>query len=198
MLASMIALKLEIFAGMRAISALSTIGRGQMKRPLYFLLLALCVTLTGCQTTPSNPSLSSDITVLRPDAAAVLMNERQTRAMLYAQYDEWRAVRYRIGGLSKNGVDCSGFVYLTFRDRFGIALPRSTDEQATLGRKIEERELRSGDLVFFRTGRNIRHVGIFLEDRKFLHASTLKGVMISSLDDVYWAKEYWRAASFKS
>ena len=136
--------------------------------------------------------------MLRPELAAALLDERRTRAILYAQYDEWRTVRYRIGGLSKSGVDCSGFVYLTFRDRFGIELPRSTDEQSTLGRQIDERELKTGDLVFFRTGRNVRHVGIFLEDRKFLHASTLKGVMISSLDDGYWAKEYWRAASFKS
>jgi probable lipoprotein NlpC len=201
MLAGMMTFKSKLFAN------LSKPSGGELKRRGYFLLhcllLILFTTLTGCQTTPSSsssssPTLSGDITVLRPDAAAILLNERQTRATLYAQYDEWRAVRYRIGGLSKGGVDCSGFVFLTFRDRFGIALPRSTDEQVTLGRKIEEHELRSGDLVFFRTGRNVRHVGIFLEDRKFLHASTLKGVMISSLDDEYWAKEYWRAASFKS
>ena len=185
---------------------LATRGGQQRRDPVlvYCLLFAVFTALAGCQSTPSSsPNASSstllrDIVVLRPEAAAILLNEQQTRATLYAQYDEWRAVRYRIGGLSKSGVDCSGFVFLTFRDRFGIALPRSTDDQATLGRKIEEHELRPGDLVFFRTGRNVRHVGIFLEDRKFLHASTLKGVMISSLDDVYWAKEYWRAASFKS
>lgn len=203
MLAGMITFKTKIFADACMLSRVATISTNPMRRRSYFLLscllLALSVTLTGCQTTTSSgPNLRSDITVLRPDAAALLLNERQTRATLYAQYDEWRAVRYRIGGLSKSGIDCSGFVFLTFRDRFGIALPRSTDEQVTLGRKIDESELRPGDLVFFRTGRNVRHVGIFLEDRKFLHASTLKGVMISSLDDEYWAKEYWRAASFKS
>lgn len=158
--------------------------------------------LAGCQTTPSSSSAPStllpDVTVLRPEAAASLLDEAQTRSILYAQYQEWRAVRYRIGGLSKSGIDCSGFVFVTFRDRFGIQLPRSTDDQGAIGRKIDEGELRTGDLVFFRTGRNVRHVGIFLEDRKFLHASTLKGVMISSLDDIYWSKEYWRAVSLKS
>ncbi|MET0379737.1 MAG: NlpC/P60 family protein [Spongiibacteraceae bacterium] len=143
-------------------------------------------------------SLLGNIVVLRPEAAALLLDEAQTRSVLYAQYQEWRAVRYRIGGLTKGGIDCSGFVYVTFRDRFGIALPRSSDEQVVLGRKIDETELRTGDLVFFRTGRSDRHVGIFLEDRKFLHASTRKGVMISSLDDIYWSKEYWRAISLKS
>lgn len=160
--------------------------------------LVLSALLSGCQSTEPVRSLSNDITVLSPASAALLLDSTQTRTQLYAQYQEWRAVRYRNGGLSKQGIDCSGFVYITFRDRFGIALPRNTDEQSTLGRKIDERELRAGDLVFFRTGRNIRHVGIFLEDRKFLHASTLKGVMISSLDDAYWSKEYWRAVSIKS
>lgn len=163
--------------------------------------LACVLLIAGCQTTTQAPparALVGGLAVLRPDAAAQLLDETQARSILYAQYQEWRAVRYRIGGLSKSGIDCSGFVYVTFRDRFGIALPRSSDEQVQLGRRIEETELRTGDLVFFRTGRNDRHVGIFLEDRKFLHASTLKGVMISSLDDIYWSKEYWRAVSLKS
>jgi cell wall-associated NlpC family hydrolase len=164
--------------------------------------VSVAILLSGCQSTSPiatpGAQLSDSVTVLRPDAAAQLLDEALARSVLYAQYQEWRAVRYRIGGLSKSGVDCSGFVYLTFRDRFGIALPRSTHEQAVLGRPIDENELRTGDLVFFRTERNSRHVGIFLEDRKFLHASTRKGVMISSLDDFYWSKEYWRAVSLKS
>lgn len=170
-------------------------------RSLWPLALVV-ILLSGCQTVSRSPpppsALLSDVTVLRPEAAAALLDETQTRSILYAQYQEWRAVRYRIGGLSKSGIDCSGFVFVTFRDRFGIQLPRSSDDQVTIGRKVDEGELRTGDLVFFRTGRNVRHVGIFLEDRKFLHASTIKGVMISSLDDVYWSKEYWRAISLKS
>ena len=175
-----------------------------MPRFSPYLFLTLALLLAGCQSGPqpagsvAAPKLLADITVLRPDAASALLDETQARQILYAQYQEWRAVRYRPGGLSKSGIDCSGFVYVTFRDRFGIALPRSSDEQVQIGRRIDETELRTGDLVFFRTGRNDRHVGIFLEDRKFLHASTLKGVMISSLDDIYWSKEYWRASSFKS
>ncbi len=164
---------------------------------LTAVLLVTAALLGGCQSPPP-PRLHDQVTVLSPTAAALLLDEAQAREALYAQYQEWRAVRYRIGGLSKRGVDCSGFVYLTFRDRFGIALPRSTTEQAVLGYPIGEGELRTGDLVFFRTGRNVRHVGIFLQDRQFLHASTIKGVTISSLDDQYWSKEYWRAISLKS
>lgn len=133
-----------------------------------------------------------------PDAPAAqqrldFSNQSWVKDNLYAQYDEWRAVKYRGGGLSKTGVDCSGFVYLTFDTRFSIKLPRSTDEQIHVGAEISQQKLVPGDLVFFKTGKSQRHVGIYLEDRKFLHASTEKGVMISSLDDHYWSRTYWKS-----
>lgn len=127
-----------------------------------------------------------------------LGNARWVKQMLYSQYDQWSRVRYKIGGLSKEGVDCSGFVYLTYDARFGIRLPRSTDEQVNVGPPIEQRDLVPGDLVFFKTGKSTRHVGIYIEDRKFLHASTEKGVMISSLDDQYWARTYWKSIRVKT
>lgn len=117
---------------------------------------------------------------------------------LYSQYNDWKNVRYRPGGLSKNGVDCSGFVYLTFDSRFDIQLPRSSYEQMRIGQEVSQRDLTAGDLVFFRTGKVQRHVGIYLEDRKFLHASTEKGVMISSLDDRYWSRAYWKSMRVRS
>jgi cell wall-associated NlpC family hydrolase len=122
-----------------------------------------------------------------PDSAETA----RIRQALYSQYEEWKHVRYRAGGLSKNGVDCSGFVFLTFDSRFAISLPRSTTEQVRVGREVTQRELTAGDLVFFRTGMFQRHVGIYLENRRFLHASTEKGIMISSLDDHYWSRAYW-------
>jgi cell wall-associated NlpC family hydrolase len=127
-----------------------------------------------------------------------LRNASWVKQMLYAQYNEWKTVKYKAGGLSKAGVDCSGLVFLTFDTRLGIKLPRSTDEQVTIGTPITPRDLNAGDLVFFKTGKNIRHVGIYIEDGKFLHASTEKGVMISSLDDRYWARTYWKSMRIKS
>ncbi|MGB0910201.1 MAG: NlpC/P60 family protein, partial [Nitrospirales bacterium] len=122
-----------------------------------------------------------------------LSNIDAVKRLLYAQLKEWKAVRYDYGGLSKNGVDCSGFVYLTFLENFGVALPRTAVEQSNLGSPITQRQLLPGDLVFFKTGRVTRHVGIFVEDRQFLHASKSRGVMLSNLDDVYWSKKYWKA-----
>lgn len=115
------------------------------------------------------------------------------RSALYSQYGEWRGTKYRLGGMSKQGVDCSGFVYLTYRSRFGITLPRTTRHQSNQGVAVSPRALRPGDLVFFKTGPNKRHVGIYVEDRKFLHASSSKGVMLSSLDNKYWTNAYWTA-----
>ncbi|HEY3698144.1 MAG TPA: NlpC/P60 family protein [Spongiibacteraceae bacterium] len=132
-----------------------------------------------------------------------LSNPRWVKEILYEQYGAWKAVKYKSGGLSKAGVDCSGLVYLTYDSRFSIKLPRSTDEQIHAGTEIPQRDLVPGDLVFFitgkmrKTGKSIRHVGIYIEDRKFLHASTEKGVMISSLDDQYWNRTYWKAVRVK-
>ena len=112
---------------------------------------------------------------------------------LYAQYDVWKGTPYRMGGMSRKGIDCSGLVQLTFKQRFGISLPRTTKEQAKQGDKISLRKLKPGDLVFFKTGWRTRHVGIYIGNGKFFHASTSKGVIISKLNNVYWQKKYWRA-----
>jgi len=116
------------------------------------------------------------------------------KQVLYSQFSEWKAVKYRFGGLSKNGIDCSGFVYLTYLDNFSIQLPRTTEQQVKKGVKVNtQANLKAGDLVFFKTGVRQRHVGIYLEKRTFLHVSTKKGVIISRLDNPYWKKRYWRA-----
>ena len=108
---------------------------------------------------------------------------------------EWQGTRYRIGGNSKSGVDCSGFMQITFRDLFGIDLPRMTVDQAKEGTKISKSELRTGDLVFFNTGRgpNGKHVGVYVKNGQFLHASTKGGVIYSDMDSPYWTKTFWQA-----
>ncbi len=120
-------------------------------------------------------------------------NDLARKAALYRQYGEWKGTNYRLGGLDKKGVDCSGFVYLTYRSKFGISLPRTTKYQSAQGTAVSRQVLRPGDLVFFKTGAGKRHVGIFVEKRKFLHASASSGVMLSSLDNSYWAAKYWTA-----
>ncbi len=113
--------------------------------------------------------------------------------MLLAHYGHWQGVRYLRGGLSKRGIDCSGFVQLTYKKRFGVDVPRTVNQQVKVGRKVSPRNLRAGDLIFFKTGFFNRHVGIYLGDRRFLHASVSRGVTISNLSDRYWSSNYWQA-----
>ena len=118
---------------------------------------------------------------------------KDPKTKLITQHREWHGTPYKYGGLSKRGVDCSGFVYLTYRDKFGINLPRSTEQLSKTGTMVSQQQLKAGDLVFFRTGFSKRHVGIYMNKRQFLHASTSKGVTISSMDNVYWRDKYWKA-----
>lgn len=111
---------------------------------------------------------------------------------LFDFYSNWEGVRYKLGGSSKSGIDCSGFVQRVLKEKFNLSLPRSTGEQARVGKPINKSELQMGDLVFFKTGRT-NHVGIYIEDGKFMHASTKIGVTISELESDYFAKNYWKA-----
>ncbi|PKM37595.1 MAG: glycoside hydrolase [Gammaproteobacteria bacterium HGW-Gammaproteobacteria-10] len=120
-------------------------------------------------------------------------SEAAIRQALYGHYREWASIPYQYGGLSKSGIDCSGFVYLTFAQKLGVHLPRTSDRQAQTGRLITQQQLRTGDLVFFNTGPQQHHVGIYIEQRRFLHVSTIKGVAISSLDNQYWSDRYWKS-----
>lgn len=112
------------------------------------------------------------------------------KSRLMDQYADWKGVRYRLGGTSKRGIDCSAFVQTTFRDKFGMTLPRSTYEQEDTGKSIQRTKLRPGDLVLFRAGSTGRHVGIYIGSDNFVHASTSNGVMISNLNDSYWKNRY--------
>ncbi|MCC5926642.1 MAG: C40 family peptidase [Bacteroidetes bacterium] len=118
---------------------------------------------------------------------------RSPEARLMEMHDRWQGVPYVLGGTTRNGVDCSAFVMIVMREQFGINLPRTTREQMRVGVRVRQSRLRVGDLVFFQTGRSTFHVGIMLDNKRFLHASTSRGPMISSLDERYWSQRYLRA-----
>ncbi len=149
-------------------------------RLTFFILVLLLAGCSSHRAPPPNGRLSDSITVI---------------AQLNEQLTHWRGTPYRYGGLSRGGVDCSGFVYLTFRDQFAMQLPRSTIDQTDIGTRIDKSDLLPGDLVFFKTGsgENGLHVGIYDTDNTFIHASTSQGVIRSSLENVYWRKVFWQA-----
>lgn len=124
------------------------------------------------------------------DEFEAMVRNVDIKSKIMDQYADWKGVRYRLGGDSKRGIDCSAFVQLTFREQFGLNLPRSTYEQEDTGKKIQRNKLRPGDLVLFGAGSTGRHVGIYLGNNQFVHASTSSGVMISNLTEAYWTKRY--------
>ncbi len=105
--------------------------------------------------------------------------------------------RYKHGGISRNGVDCSGFTLVTYKELFGSELPRTVREQVQKGAVVDKDLLQPGDLVFFKINVFQKHVGIYLEDDLFVHASLSSGVMVSRLNDAYWKKRYWQAKRIK-
>jgi len=117
----------------------------------------------------------------------------QIQKQLEAEYQRWQGTRHRMGGSSPSGVDCSGFVKAVYKNIFKMDLPRTTKAQATLGRSVKKRDLQAGDLVFFKPPSYPRHVGIYLSNSEFVHASKTKGVTISRMDPYYWDKYYWTA-----
>ena len=105
--------------------------------------------------------------------------------------DEWYGVRYRTGGNTKKGVDCSGFTVAVYAAVYGIMLPRVSRDQYRTSRKISTTELQEGDLVFFNTnGSGVSHVGVYLGNNKFIHASVSKGIMVNGLFEPYYLKRY--------
>ncbi len=104
--------------------------------------------------------------------------------------DKAIGTKYVSGGVTTNGFDCSGFTMYVF-DKIGINLPHQSGSQYQMGSAVSRDELRAGDLVFFNTnGRGVSHVGIYVGDGEFAHASSSRGVTISSLSDNYYVNRY--------
>lgn len=166
------------------------------------LICVICMVISGCSSAPAQPPPPphhyEPPTVLRhknniPKAPTRPTTEERLRAVAR----HWSGTPHRLGGTSRQGIDCSGFVQRIYRDLFKIRLPRTTAQQARTGATISKKALRPGDLVFFHPPHKIRHVGIYLGNGEFVHASTSKGVTVSQLNNPYWRKAYWKAKRVK-
>jgi lipoprotein Spr len=124
---------------------------------------------------------------------SILLNtevEYLSNKELYRLIHAWWGTPYKIGGMTQRGVDCSAFVQTVMAGSYELALPRTAKEQKQVAATVERSDLREGDLVFFNTRGGVSHVGIYLHNNKFVHASTSGGVTISDLSEAYWAKRY--------
>jgi len=111
----------------------------------------------------------------------------------------WLHVPYQYGGLSRNGVDCSGFSHLVMRDVYGLQIPRTAADQYAGGFTIRQQMLLAGDLVFFKNirGRGIDHVGIYLGDGRFAHATESAGVIVSEMNEEYYQERFAGACRYR-
>ncbi|MBL0146373.1 MAG: C40 family peptidase [Chitinophagaceae bacterium] len=116
--------------------------------------------------------------------------ESLTNTKLLNFIDEWWATRYRYGGTTKKGIDCSSLTGTLLRDVYGVTVPRTAREQYRISTKLKREELAEGDFVFFNTRGGVSHVGIYLTNGYFVHSSVHSGVVISSLDESYYSKKY--------
>ncbi len=108
---------------------------------------------------------------------------------LYELIDNWWGTPYRLGGTTQKGIDCSAFVQTLMIGVFAMQLPRTAREQKEMATWIPMDNLKEGDLVFFNTRGSVSHVGVYLHNNKFVHASTSGGVMISDLNETYWSRK---------
>ena len=116
--------------------------------------------------------------------------EELTNLPLMNFVDDWYATKYRYGGSTKKGIDCSAFTAKLLNHVFAVPLPRTCRDQYHATERIKKSQLKEGDLVFFSIRKGISHVGVYLMNNKFVHASTSHGVMISDLHDGYFSRRY--------
>lgn len=164
-----------------------------MKRLLTHLLIlgTLALMLASCGTSAPHYNYKE---LARASIRLGMDIDMKDNHQLYVESAAWLSVPYRGGGNSKKGTDCSGLTSQLYKKVYHKKLQRSSDEQRTKDcRKVSKGNLREGDLVFFHNGKKKRvatHVGVYLKDNKFIHASTSRGVIISSLHEDYYRKHW--------
>jgi len=150
-----------------------------MTRLYYSLILLLVgyVYLAGCATSRNGTTNASSA----------------VQRSLLEQEEEWLGTPFQRGGNSKRGIDASALVMHVYGAAFNLSLPRTTMEQVDAGKEVAKKDLQTGDLLFFQPSPSDRHVGIYMGNGEFLHASPDYGVILSRLNEIHWQNTYWTA-----
>ena len=148
--------------------------------------IVLILVLSNCSSHPPNSSTQSVNKIFKPQSNSDTYRAKQLNQF----YKQWKGVPYQYGGMSKKGIDCSGFTHIAYKQIFGQYIPRVTHQQNDSGKVVNRENLKIADLVFFKTSKKVWHVGIYLGNNQFMHASTSIGVTISDLDNSYWSPRY--------
>jgi lipoprotein Spr len=173
-----------------------------MKKILIFSLFLIAFFNVNAQTTKTNSSNTNTKTEISdPDNLAsqffsqvmgVAISATSNTKMYSFIYD-WLGTPYRLGGDSQKGVDCSGFAYNLYEKTFNTIIGSNSRNIFSMVDPINKIDLKEGDLVFFKIhSKSISHVGVYIGDNKFAHASSSKGVMISNLQEAYWQRYFYK------
>jgi probable lipoprotein NlpC len=167
------------------------------KRRVHFFkfisVLVFVILLASCSS--RRPAVRT--TAAAANIATTMANLKSKQ--LYRFITEWTGVRYKLGGLDKSGIDCSGFALLLEKDIYSISLPRRSRDQAETINEKELSQLKEGDLIFFSFGGSaVDHVGVYLNNNYFVHASTTRGVVVDDLTLPAYQKAMVKAGSFKN
>ena len=120
-------------------------------------------------------------------------SEKRTAAAekkLLVSYSKWKDTKYAWGGDSKKGIDCSALTRRIYREVYGHELPRVSTQQAQTGKKVSSKNLKAGDIVFFKPEGRTNHTAVYVGNSLFINASSSKGVVMSSLKSPYWGKYF--------
>lgn len=154
------------------------------------ILLLIISSFSSCKSSKQSKKSSSTKTVLKS-------NSKAENIISYA--NQFKGVRYKWGGTTKKGMDCSGLIFESFK-AYDVFLPRISRDMAKQGNKVSLKNVVKGDLLFFKTGNkrnSINHVGLIVSIKnnniQFIHATSSKGVITSWLNENYWHKAFFEA-----
>jgi len=153
--------------------------------------MGVLVLLTGCSSSraPVAPPPVTEPVALSDAEWDIERIETDLRT----EARSWEGVPHEWGGTDRNGIDCSALTQVLYARALGLDLPRDTKRQSRIGERVSSRSLQPGDLVFFRPRGEKLHVGVYLSDGDFVHASSSAGVTVSDVQDSYWQRSWWQA-----
>jgi cell wall-associated NlpC family hydrolase len=167
--------------------------------------------------TDTDTSIDNDTESYQDDVAVNTQNsddisEDDVRELILREFDDWKGTPYRLGGNTKDGIDCSGFAHLIYTSVFNMDVPRCSGEFMNTGEKVSKDEMKPGDILIFSQPRAVRHkikpkkrharirykttytyarhVGIYIGDNMFIHSSSSNGVHMSDITSAYWQKYF--------
>jgi len=160
-----------------------------------FILLTCLLFSANAQTSSTSKNNSNDPDNLAKEYFSQIMGvaaSSTSNTKMYQFIYDWIGTPYRLGGDTKNGVDCSKFAANLYEQVFNTTIGYNSRNIYSNVDKVSKGNLQAGDFVFFKIrSKNITHIGVYIGDNKFAHASSSKGVMISNLDDAYWKRYYF-------